>query len=378
MASFMAKTEIPLTSKVVAQQTYQEYVANPIRFIRRMVSQLEQDSPRYLDGKLAGAVTIALQEHSDSAQKILGGNFFRYACTDRQMRQHGKQLPVLATSSPRTLDEIKRLTDGSLKADSTIDVVTRQRAMRIERDDPEIGVIIQQLIKQSSTNYRIGNVEAFVEGVHNTHLNLTFFDTDATLPEPALITLNPSPLPVVNRSVVRAGLLETIFNSDGFVMETIDEVNKLTPGMVNRILRAAPHAPYPESYLLLASFEIFCFIREFQQRNRPFPVILEQDQIKHPDPEIARLMKAEDDRERLAKLGLVSAGDDSGRLSDLLIKYRNSILDEIEKTSPHLSWGICKLLYPFTINPDQLLSAIEGVVNQYSTLKTASRLYSHN
>lgn len=374
----MARIEIPLTSREIALQTYHGYTSNPHQFIRGMIPQLEQDQLSYLDGLLAGSAMVALQQNPDAAQKILGGNLFRLTCTDRQVKQQGKKLPDLAASFPRTLDEVRRLTEGLLQAGSTIEVLTRQRLMRMERDDPEVGVIIRQLVEQS-TDFGIENIDAFVEGAHDTHLNLRFLDTDAALPKPAIVEPKPSSLPVVNRSIARAGLLETILDPDQFVYKTIDEVDKYAPGMVNRILKASQVAPSPEYYLLPASFVIFCFLKEFQQRQRTFPIILEQDQIKHPDPEIAKLMEAEETREKLAKLGLVLAVDNSKRLGELFAKYRESILEEIKSTNPHLSWGIDKLLTPLvSLGSDQVFAGVNGVVNQYSTIKTASRLYNHN
>lgn len=374
----MARIEIPLTSREIALQTYHEYASDPHQFIRGMIPRLEQDQPSYLDGLLAGSAMVALQQNPDAAQKILGGNLFRFACTDRQVRQQGEKLPDLAVSFPRTLDEVRRLTEGLLQAGSTIEVLTRQRSMRIERDDPEIGVIIRQLVGQASA-FGIENTDAFVEGAHNTHLNLRFLDTDAILPKPTIVEPQTITLPMVSRSIARAGLLETILDPDQFVNKTIDEVDKYAPGMVNRILKTAQDAPSPEHYLLPASFVIFCFLREFHQRQRQFPVILEQDQIKHPDPEIVKLMEAEETRERLAKLGLESAVDNSKRLGELFAEYRESIFKEIEDTNPHLSWGIDKLLTPLVaLGSHQVFAGVNGVVNQYSTIKTASRLYNHN
>lgn len=374
----MARIEIPLTSREIALQTYHEYISDPHQFIRGMIPQLEQDQPIYLDGLLAGSAMVALQQNPDAAQKILGGNLSRLACTDRQARQQGEKLPDLATSFPRTLDEVRRLTEGLLQAGSTIEVLTRQRLMRIERDDPEVGIIIRQLVEQS-TDLGIENIDAFVEGAHNTHLNLRFLDTDDVLPKLAIVEPKPSSLPVVNRSTARAGLLEAILDPDQFIYRTIGQVDKHAPGMVNRILKAAQGAPSPKYYLLPASFVIFCFLREFQQRQRTFPVILEQDQIKHSDPEIAKLMEVEETRKRLAKLGLVSSVDNSKRLGELFAKYRESILEEIKSTNPHLSWGIDKLLIPLvSLRSDQVFAGVNGVVNQYSTLKTASRLFNHN
>lgn len=353
----MARIEIPLTSRDIALQTYHEYISGPHQFIRGMMPQLEQNQPNYLDGSLAGSAMVALQQNPAAAQEILGGNLFRFACTDRQMKKQGEELPDLAASFSRTLDEVRRLTKGLLRAGSTMEELTRQRLMRIERDDPKVGKIVRLLVEQSTDR------DAFVEGVHITHLNLIFLDTDATLPEPATTKPKRSPLPVVSRSTVRAGLLETILGPDQFVDKTIDEVDKYAPVMVTRILQAAQGAPSPKYYLLPASFVIFCFLREFQQRQRTFPEILKQDQIKHPDPEIAKLMKAEEARERM---------DNSKRLGELLAQYRESILEEIKDTNPHLSWGIAKLLIPLALlRSGQLFAGVNGVVNQYSTIKTA-------
>lgn len=357
----MAQVEIPLTSREVALQTSQEYAASPEQFIRGMIPQLEQDNPRYLDGSLSGAVLVATQEYPEPAQKILGGSFFRFACTDRELRKKGEKLPDLASSFERTLEEVARLTGGALRAGSEIGVIARQMAMRIERDDPEVGKIVRALVEQPIATFRIENIVAFVQGVHDAHLNIIFLKTESILPAMNVVEPSPSPLPVVSRSIVRRGLLETVLDPDEFILKTIDEVDKLAPGMVDRIMRTATSGvPNPDRYLLLASFEIFCFMQEFHQRQRPFPAISRQDPVRHPNPEIDRLIRT---------------GDDNEMLDEMLAKYRNSILDEIEKTNPHLSWGISRLLYPLAMmGPEYLSTAVNGIVNQYSTLKSASRI----
>lgn len=351
----MTQVEIPLTSREVAQQTYQEYVADPKHFIRSIVAQLEQDDPSYLDGELAGAVTVALEEHSKSAQRILGGSFFRYACSDRETKRKGQKLPSLATSFEKTLEEVTRLTEGVHKAGTGIGAVARQMAMRLERNDPEIGKIIRGLVELPIATFRIEGIDAFVQGVHNTHLHLMFLDTDAVL-SPVISEIKPSPLPLVSRSIVRTGLLEAVLESNNFIINTMEESYKHAPGLVKRIMIAtANRSLRNHHYLLLSSFEIFCFMREFQQRREMFPAISMEDRISHPDPEIDRMIKS---------------GDDSEELSRRLADYSAKILQEIGDTNPHLSWGINSLLNPLTgKRREEFTAAVDGVVHQYSTLK---------
>lgn len=351
----MAQVEIPLTSREAAQQTYQEYAADPKHFIRSIVTQLEQDDPSYLDGELAGAVTVALREHPESAQRILGGSFFRYACSDRETRRKGQKLPSLSTSFEKTLEEVAWLTEGVHKAGTGIGAVARQMAMRLERNDPEIGKIIRGLVELPIATFRIEGIDAFVQGVHNTHLHLMFLDTDAVL-SPVVFEPRPSPLPLVRRSIVRTGLLETVLDPKNFVAKTIEEVNKYAPGMVQRIMRAiATSLPSTDLYLQLAGFELFCFMKEFQQRRELFPAISMEDRISHPDPEIDRMIKS---------------GDDSEELSRRFADYSAAILQEIKNTNPHLAWGISNFLNPLTgMERSRFTAAVDGIVNQYSTLK---------
>lgn len=353
----MAHIEIPLTSKEVAQQTYLEYVANPNQFIRGMIPQLEGNNPQFLDGVLSGAVTVTLEEHPYSAQRILGGSFFRYACSDRQMQKRGEKLPNLAPSFNRTLKEVIMLTEEAHKADSGIGAVARQMAMRIERDDPEIGRIVRNLVELPIASFRTEGIDAFVQGVHKTHLDLNFLDTEDVLPEPVEIEPKSSILPLVGKSIVRTGLLEMVLDPINFTVETMLEVGKRAPGIVSRVRRiVSGDLPNSDIYLLAASFELFCFMKEFQHRGEQFPIILGEE-IKHPDPEIDKL---------------IHSGKDDARLSEMLAAYRTRICQEIESTNHNLYWGIKRLLFPFSRMGDDVFSlAVNGIINQYSTLKTS-------
>lgn len=353
----MAHIEIPLTSEEVAQQTYQEYIANPNQFIRGMIPQLERDNPQFLDGALSGAVTVALEEHPFSAQRILGGIFFRYACSDREMRKRGEKLPNLQCSFQRTSEEVARLTEGALKAGSGIGAIARQMVMRMERDDPELGKIIRNLVELPIAVFRIENIDAFVQGVHKTHLNLSFLDTEAVLPEPTEPAPQPSPLPLVRRSIVRAGLLEMVLDPINFTVETMLEVGKRAPGIVSRVRRiVSGDLPNPDIYLLAASFELFCFMKEFQHRGEQFPIIREE-KINHPDSEIDKIIQTD---------------EDDARFGEMLAEYRTRIFQEIESTNPNLYWGIERLLFPLPRMGEELLvPAVNGIINQYSTLKTS-------
>lgn len=350
----MAHIEIPLTSEEVAQQTYQEYIANPNQFIRRMIPQLERDNPQFLDGSLSGAVTVTLEEHPYPAQRILGGSFFRYACSDRQMQKSGKKLPNPALSFNRTLKEVIMLTEGAHKAGSGIGAVARQMAMRLERDDPEIGRIVRDLVELPIAIFMTKSIDAFVQGVYKTHLNLSFVDTEDVLPEPVEIEPKSSILPLVGRSIVRAGLLEMVLDPINFTVETMLEVGKRAPGIVSRVRRIVNgDLPNPDIYLLTASFELFCFMKEFQHRGEQFPIIREE-QINHPDPEIDKI---------------IQTGKDDARFGEMLAEYRTRIFQEIESTNPNLYWGIERILFPLSTMGDEVFShAVNGIINQYSTL----------
>lgn len=348
----MSEIILPKTSPEVATSIIEEYEANPADFLRRTVVSLEDENPIFLDGSLRGAVYFTILGYQDDVQQILSGSFYRYECTAREVKNQGNKVPFIGEGSiRRSLSEIRMLTEGLRRAGGDMEAAIRQRVMRIERDDPEIGGILRQMLSR----------DTFIEGAHTTHLNFTFLDqreSEQILPlsEPA----QPSVLPVVRRSIIRSALLEIILDPQRFASGVFDQAYKFIPELVDRLIRTVDSmGNYSNIYALFASFTINSIMQELSHRAEILPPILEEDPPIHPDPVINKAMK-----------------EDPEEANRLLREYNLSILAEIKNTNLHLAWGIGALSEPVSkMTGPEVTVALNGVVNPYSSLKVGMSKY---
>lgn len=346
----MPEVILPKTSPEVAKNTIKEYANDPAQFLRSVATSLQNENDLFLDRSLQGAASIFVSGHSDDALQLLTGAFFRYECTARELKKTGKSIPFIGPNTfTRSSLEIARLTQGLILAGGDTKAAIRQRVMRIERDDPEIGDIVKQFLSNDQ--------DAFIEGVHSTHLELAFLDQSEselgyTLPEPTL----PSVLPVARRSIVRSALLETILGQDSFIQQVLHSAEGKIPNIISRVIHTGVNAEeYAHIYLLFASLVINGIMQEFFQRGNESPEIKEGDPHLHPDPLINKAIR-----------------ENSPEAGRLIREYNVSILKEIEDVNPHLYWCIYTLLAPlssYSGTEIALSTAINGVVNPYSSLK---------
>lgn len=342
----MPEIILPKTSFQVAKGTLQEYADSPVKFLREVAVSLQNENPVFLDASLRGAVSFAVVGEVSDAQQLLSGSFYRYECTAREIKQQGGQVPFIGQGAiRRTFEEVAMLTEGVIQAGGDLEATIRQRIMRIERDDPEIGHIVRKLLC----------TDAFIEGVHATHLKFIFLDHNESeqtnpLPQPTQSSI----LPVVRRSIVRSALLEIVLDPDEFAMQVFDHAQKYIPSIVNRVGSTAVAAQdYSDIYLLFASFTINGIMQEFYQRGKTFPAIRKEAPTVHPDPAINRAMEEEPEE-----------------ANKLLREYNLSILDEIKNANPHLYWGLDALLNSlFRMTGPEAIIALNGIVNPYSSLK---------
>lgn len=342
----MPEIILPKTSFEVATSTIKEYADDPAGFLRRVAVSLQDENPLFLDASLRGAVFFAVAGYRDDAQQLLSGSFYRYECSAREIKKQGGKVPFIGEGAiRRTLSELAMLREGVHKAGGDAEATLRHRVMRIERDDPEIGNIVRNLLSMG----------AFIEGVHNTHLKFVFLaesEVEQTnpLPEPTQSSI----LPVVRRSIVRSALLETILDPEEFATQVFDHAGIYIPGIVSQVRRTAyGSGDYSDIYELLASFTINGIMQEFSQRGEAFPTIKEEDHPTHPDPAINKAME-----------------EDPEEASRLIREYNLFILDEIKNTNPHIYWGIDVLLNPLSeMTGPEMIIAIDGIVNPYSSLR---------
>lgn len=341
----MPEIILPKTSPEVARDTFQEYVDAPDQFLRSLATSLEDENPVFLDANLRGAVNFSVAGYHGDAQQLLSGSLYRYECTVREIKKQGGKVPFIGQGAiGRSFSEVAMLTEGVHRAGGDAEAAIRQRVMRVERDDPEIGNVLKQFLSW----------DAFIEGVHTTHLNFILLDENEseetnTFPE----STQPSVLPVVRRSIVRSALLDIVLDPDEFATQAFDDAQKVIPSIVARVAGIAYSSDdYSDIYRLFSSFTINGVMQEFSQRGESFPTILE-DSHTHPDPAINIAME-----------------EDPNEANRLIRKYNLSILDEIKNSNPHLFWGIDALLNPLSrsTNPG-IFAAINGVVNPYSSLK---------
>lgn len=343
----MPEIILPKTSPRVARDTFQEYGDGPAQFLRSVATSLQDENPVFLDANLRGAINFSVAGYQIDARQLLSGSFYRYECTAREIKKQGGKVPFIGQGAiGRSFSEVAMLTEGVHRAGGNVEAAIRQRVMRVRRDDPGIGNVLMQLLSW----------DAFIEGAHTTHLNFIFLDESEseetnTLPEPT----QHSVVPVVRRSIVRSALLETILDPDEFVRRVFDDTQKVIPSIVAKVAGIAYSSDdYSDIYGLFSSFTINGIIQEFSQRGEPSPTILEDDPYVHPDPAINKAMEENP--------------EEAGRL---IKGYNLSILDEIEKTNPHLYWGMGALLEPlFRMTGPEATIAINGIVNPYSSLKT--------
>lgn len=357
----MPHIEVPKTSREVAGQVYQEYIVNPSKFIRETASLLEQKDPHYLDAVLESAVDIALisyylnhpHDYSGRALERLGGNFFRYTCSAREVQTRGQELPELGN-----LVEPASLQSSAFMSDKKLRSAAGRIAVSIERDDPEVGNIVRQYAELPMSRFRLESADEFIRGVNECHRRLQSTDLQSVQPAPVDINPEPSPLPVVRRSIVRTGLLEMIL--DPHHIATMSERESLSlPALLNQRSRSWQDDERALiSYQLTSDFAIYCLEQEFKERQKQFPVIQELGEM-YPDPTVETLLHSFDEGELDVTL------EERDRM---LKRYRDAILEEIKMTNPHLSWGINRLLMA-EMGPKYLFAAVEGIVSTYTAIR---------
>lgn len=143
-----------------------------------------------------------------------------------------------------------------------------------------------------------------------------------------------------------------LFDPSAFTKETLEFLEDYAPGLAIRIMNLAKD----RDYQLLASFTAYCLIAEAQNRGSELPPI-EAEDITHPNPKIAELLK----KDFVTK-------QEATELDNLFKFHRIKTLKEIEDTNPHLYWGITTLLNP--LRDRRLLSGVYGVVHQYDAIKS--------
>lgn len=341
---------LPRTSAETAWHTFQDCVSDPNGFLRRTAVSLNCENPVFLDASLYGAANVSIKIDPRDAQQILAGSFFRYECTAREIKKQGGKIPFIGEKTiQKSAKEVASLTRGLILSQSDPNAALRQRVMRIEREDPEVGNILKQI--------PLKDADPFIEGAHSTHLTFVFLNPN--FPEQADKLTEPtasSVLPLVRRSIIRSALLETILDQDSFIKQTITDAAQHFPRMAERVIMTArPAEKYSDIYLLFASFTINGIMQELYQKESTFPIIKEININTHPDPVVNRA------------LNIRSA--EAGRL---IRNYNLSILGEIENTNPHLYWGLSALMYPLAKLNSPALNAtmLNGIVNPYSSLKT--------
>ncbi|MDO8618997.1 MAG: hypothetical protein Q7R49_03595 [Candidatus Daviesbacteria bacterium] len=350
---------VPKTSPEIAQQVYLEVAEDTNAFIRREAQVLETENPFYLGAILRGATMVSVLEDCFPAQQIMAGTFFRYECTRRELERVGSRIPPIGILTiQKKAQEVKQSLSPSplliitSSPETPTARLTRLRIARINKDDPIIGEVIKKLTRKPYLAQEVDDVYSFIEGVHGAHLDLALLEPAEPLVEPDLPETQAFVIPQVRGAIARAALLETILDPAAFVDQTSNRLSDYAPGMANKISRG------PSRYQLLANLTSFCLMEEFQRRGRKFPTI-GRTEIKHPDPEIARLLELDQD-ELLTEL--------------LLRQFNKSILNEIAGTNPKLSWVFESYLNPLQElidldDGEEYADAINGIVNAYTTIK---------
>lgn len=352
------RVDLPKTSKEVAEATYQELKADTSGFIRQVASSLESENQVLLDRNLQAAAWTAMAEHPFSAQQFLAGGFYKYTCLARELGGIGKQPPYISAETlKKTGDEIIELTIGAMDARSNDDVVARQMAMSIDRDDPEIGQVINRLLAQPRATLRIDNTYTFIQGVHTMLLTLKNIRPEETAAEePTPIPTAESIVPRVRRPIVRSAMLEVILDQRKFIESTLDDLSKFAPRLVSKLREAKEFGmPDPDIHELFASFEMHCLMEEFSQRDLTFPKI-GREHVGKKQREVMKTLES----------------GRTGIAHELLTVLQGSILEEIETTNPDLYWGIDTFFDPLTLPGDlKAVAALTGVVVPYDAIKAA-------
>lgn len=227
-------------------------------------------------------------------------------------------------------------------------------AIQLTNEDPAIGELVSKLLELPLEVQRSQAMDAFIQGIHTTHVNLHNIDstTNSELPTPPTTS---NEVPEVKRSLVRQVLLRLIPNPALFVEDTLAYLEDYVPGMAIRIRRVGV-----EDYKLLASFTAFCIIGEVQQRGSELSVI-EIEDIKHPNPRIAEILSR-----------INPTRQEMSELQELLSSFNQGILQEIKITNPHLYWGIATFLNSLGELSGQRLSAgVNGAIHQYNAIKAS-------
>lgn len=265
--------DVVVVSEAIARGVYKEAITDPDQLARNHFSSLQEHD------EIASHVyaeLVMVMGNSDSVfgyETMLRASSFLDTCIIRENADQGRPFPDIQFGNYRDSDnaEANAFTDFSL-------------------NNPNLYTYYGRLKNELSLFGGSAYLDYFDAAIQGTYLRHRILPIDAKslIDEITDKPSDPSILPEVSRVTANRWMLETLFDEDQFIDDSLAHLEALSPFYADFIQKQAASKPeYKTDFLLGESFALRCLMEEYKKRGLAFPAIT-KDTVMSSGIEVAK------------------------------------------------------------------------------------------